>query len=315
MPALLRAKGHPRPLPCFKKSSPVSSLSFDVALCAQKTTELMAPAIAKDWETVKALAGMPGVDVNGADEEDKTPLWWAAAFNGHIEVVQFLVAQGAKVDAPNKDGCTPMYFTAFNSHIEVVQFLVAQGAKVDAPTKDGSTPLFVAAQNGHIEVVRFLVDAEADLNTAWNGKTPLAVAMQKSHGEVAALLRAAVAKAWDGAGGSSERGRRTSDARLWSVRACGLAQGSGGTVAHSVRWQRLSIINYAVVGRLVKLFGGALAGPLPSLPWLLRSFPQAGAKSKSLLDLHRAASLLAFKDNRSPCTQQPGGTAIFLTGS
>ena len=69
-----------------------------------------------------------------------------------------LKAQGAKVEAPNKYGVTPLIMAAQNGHIEVVRFLEAQGAKVDTPANDGCTPLYFAAQNGHLEVVRFLVD-------------------------------------------------------------------------------------------------------------------------------------------------------------
>ena len=87
---------------------------------------------------MKALAGMPGVDVNKADDEDKTSLWWAAAFSGHLEVVRlFLEALGATVDTPNKDGVTPLFMAAQKGHHEVVRLLQAQGAKVDAPNKDG----------------------------------------------------------------------------------------------------------------------------------------------------------------------------------
>ena len=155
-PALLRAKGRPRPHPCFNKTSPVSSLSFDVALSAQKTAELVAAAKAEDWETVKALAGMPGVDVSACVDNEGRTVLYVAARDGLLEVVRLLQAQGAKVDAPNKDGYTPLYIAAQKGHLEVVRFLEAQGAKADAPTNDGRTPLYVAAQNGHLEVVVFL---------------------------------------------------------------------------------------------------------------------------------------------------------------
>ena len=93
-----------------------------------------------------------------------------AAQKGHLEVVRFLVAQGAKVDAPANDGYTPLSVAAQNGHLEVVRFLEAQGAKVDTPNKGGATPLYIAAQNGHLEVVRFL--------EAQGGKVHRAVLLQ-----------------------------------------------------------------------------------------------------------------------------------------
>ena len=97
----------------------------------------MAAAKVEDWETVKALAGMPGVDVSACVDNEGRTVLYVAARDGLLEVVRLLQAQGAKVDTPNKDGYTPLFVAAMNGHIEVVVFLEAQGAKVDAPNKDG----------------------------------------------------------------------------------------------------------------------------------------------------------------------------------
>ena len=41
-------------------------------------------------------------------------------------------------------------FEAIQGHVPVVEALIAAGAGVDAATKDGATPLYIAAQNGHV---------------------------------------------------------------------------------------------------------------------------------------------------------------------
>ena len=51
---------------------------------------------------------------------------------GHLEVVRALIAAGADVNLPNKDGLTALILAAKKGHLEVVQVLIAAGAKKQA---------------------------------------------------------------------------------------------------------------------------------------------------------------------------------------
>jgi uncharacterized protein len=73
-------------------------------------------------------------------------------------------------------------------NLTAVQALIGAGANVNAPDKEGFTPLHGAAVNGSLEVVRTSLDAGADANRVdSNGKTPLAVAW--GHPDVENLIR------------------------------------------------------------------------------------------------------------------------------
>jgi hypothetical protein len=50
-----------------------------------------------------------------------------AAGNGELEVVKFLVQNGANVNAKNNFGTTPLIWAAINNELEVVKFLVQNG--------------------------------------------------------------------------------------------------------------------------------------------------------------------------------------------
>ena len=69
-----------------------------------------------------------------------TPLH-ESAYKGYKEVVVFLVAQGADVNAQDKSRETPLHWAVFRGHKEVVEFLVKKGANVNAQDKEGFTPL------------------------------------------------------------------------------------------------------------------------------------------------------------------------------
>ncbi len=51
-----------------------------------------------------------------------TPLIWAAAA-GHLEIVKFLVENGANLHAQTCDGYTPLHYANANGHWEVAKFL------------------------------------------------------------------------------------------------------------------------------------------------------------------------------------------------
>ena len=85
-----------------------------------------------------------------------------ASLNGRMEVVDFLIERGARVDAmPPGLGAvwTPLHFATFRGHLSTVKFLVDRGANLNL--KDGAhhlSPLAWAEHENHIEVARCLRD-------------------------------------------------------------------------------------------------------------------------------------------------------------
>ena len=78
-----------------------------------------------------------------------------AASQGNLVKVESLVRDGVNVDEVVKeDGTTPLFLAAQLGHLEVVQYLVQQGADKNKATNDGFTPLFSAALKGHLAVVQ-----------------------------------------------------------------------------------------------------------------------------------------------------------------
>ena len=76
-----------------------------------------------------------------------TPLH-RAANRGLVTVVQTLVADGADVNAANKDGETPLHWAAKGDRAAIAEFLVSKGADVHARDRYGRIPLYLAAKFG-----------------------------------------------------------------------------------------------------------------------------------------------------------------------
>ncbi|USE38501.1 ankyrin repeat domain-containing protein [Endozoicomonas sp. SCSIO W0465] len=131
------------------------------------------------------LAGDPAlayrVAASGLSGKNWVYPLYVAAYKGHIDCLQALIAAGADLNAANKNGDTPLYIAAQNRHIDCLQALIAAGADLNAATRYGFTPLYIAAaREGHIDCLQALIDAGADLNAATkNGCTPLYMAAQE----------------------------------------------------------------------------------------------------------------------------------------
>ena len=98
-----------------------------------------AGASCEDWNTAEffkraTMADVSrclkaGAKVNARDKDGLTPLHMAAAKNATPAVVKVLLANGAKVNARNKDGGTPLHVSAaFSKTPAVVKALLAAGA-------------------------------------------------------------------------------------------------------------------------------------------------------------------------------------------
>ena len=88
--------------------------------------------------------------------------------NGHLEVVKYLVSQGA--DIKTRDNYA-VRWASRNGHLEVVKYLVSQGA--DIKTRDNYAVIW-ASRNRHLEVIKYLVSQGADIKDQNNKAVRLA---------------------------------------------------------------------------------------------------------------------------------------------
>jgi len=154
---------------------------------------------------------------SGGDDNPKgyTPLFMAAA-TGHVDVLSYLVENGADVKSRLIDNLTPLMLAILNSQVNTAVFLIEHGAKLDirdrrrgytaahyaafhysdscdvlsclikngadvnARASDNSlTPVMLAITNGYLNAAVFLIKYVADVNVEGSdGKTALHYAVQ-----------------------------------------------------------------------------------------------------------------------------------------
>jgi ankyrin repeat protein len=121
-----------------------------------------------------------------------------ATFQDDAAMVRCLLEHGASVDPkPTQGNSSPLINSVIDGLTEVVQVLLAKGAKIDARDGDGFTPLMWAATIdwGDSAILEALIVKGADVNARTaSGVTALARAEQNGNARFAELLRKAGAK-------------------------------------------------------------------------------------------------------------------------
>ena len=130
-----------------------------------------------------------GADPNIGDNKGLMPLHLAAAKN-NITVARFLLQNGAKIDARSEGGNAPLHAAALGNAVDVVKLLVVSGASPNVENSGGGTPLHAAAHNNSAEVIRnILIHPDVNVNVPnANAQTPLHFAARGDHLEAATLL-------------------------------------------------------------------------------------------------------------------------------
>lgn len=121
-----------------------------------------------------------GANVEIPDRDGRTCLQ-RACFHGHKEVIHIILKQEIRrqIDAADRWGGTAFFVACYAGQLKVVKMMISRGVAPDTSCADGTTPLFAAAQNGWVAVVAVLVKAGADINkTRRGGFAPLHVACQ-----------------------------------------------------------------------------------------------------------------------------------------
>jgi ankyrin repeat protein len=78
-----------------------------------------------------------------------------------------LIAAGAKIDAQDNHGNTPLHNASYHNSVATVKILLAhKGCKeaLKLRTTEGDSALDYACSNGHVEVAKLLVAGGADIN-------------------------------------------------------------------------------------------------------------------------------------------------------
>lgn len=112
-----------------------------------------------------------------------------AALAGHQHIVDFLLQQGADVNAKTLEGWTPVIQAATAGHLGIVRRLAAQGADLGYQTDVGISALQAAVRRGHVDILAYLLDHGIDVEykirfNAKSWESPLTVAAAAGRAEV-----------------------------------------------------------------------------------------------------------------------------------
>jgi ankyrin repeat protein len=102
-----------------------------------------------------------------------TPLH-AASFEGHLQVVRYLLQHGVDVNARDSGEDTSLLLASWKGHRDIVQCLLDHGADLELRDQFLYTPLHLAAFYQQVDSVRVLLEHNADVNPQDDdGQTPL----------------------------------------------------------------------------------------------------------------------------------------------
>lgn len=105
-----------------------------------------------------------------------------------FEITQMLLKKGASIDVKNCIGGTALINAAFNQRFDIAKLLIESGANVDSQEDDGYTALIYAA-DGQKDLVEILLDNNASLDIKnRNGTTALAFASYRGRTDIVSLL-------------------------------------------------------------------------------------------------------------------------------
>lgn len=120
-----------------------------------KMTALQWAAQQGKTESIKLLLEYDA-DVNTKNNKGITPLMSACLVNASKENVGLLLNAGAVINEQNKKGETALFLAAYYGHEDIVEFLLAKGADKNLQDKKGFTAYTIAEKNKKYNVLNIL---------------------------------------------------------------------------------------------------------------------------------------------------------------
>ena len=142
-------------------------------------------------EKVQILVALSTENIDRRDElTSQTPLH-RAAVKGNIDVVEFLLENGADRNSRDKRGETALHKAAFTNRAHVLQALLASGVPVNQQDDEGHTALHVACSYACLDAIKVLTqDSNCDLSVKnIEHETALDVALMKEQQQIVDYMK------------------------------------------------------------------------------------------------------------------------------
>ena len=129
-----------------------------------------------------------GAVVN-AESKEYYPALLVSSSKGHEEMVRLLLERGADTNAVSEKHGSALQAAIEGGHEDIARLLLENGADVNARDGNSVTALQVASSYGHLEMVKLLLEKGADINAVSETHVDaLRQAVGKGHEDVARLL-------------------------------------------------------------------------------------------------------------------------------
>ena len=117
--------------------------------------------------------------INKQTKLGHSPLW-VASYNGHIDVVRYLIEQaGANKTRPSSDGTSPFVISCQQGNLEIVKYLLREDTS-NGTEVDEANCFAKACLNGHLSIVEYVFNEFPSVieKTNYFGQSPIWLASQ-----------------------------------------------------------------------------------------------------------------------------------------
>jgi ankyrin repeat protein len=164
-----------------------------VPACQKHQDDQLADAVSQQDPNAARLALVHGANPNHCPESSGQPVLMNATWHENIALMRILLRHGADVNLADAGLDRPLHVAAKTANVRAAKLLLARGAKPDAKNRAGYTPLHLLGSNkpglARLAVAKALIRQGANLETRGRlGQTPLLACIARRHPGSARIL-------------------------------------------------------------------------------------------------------------------------------